>query len=194
MDCTTSKDLLHLEHANSPASALESTLLVCGGKSNSQPTKSASSLQDGKPVTAPTPRSEVLGKVENFLGVISEANKRLQEEAKDKSSDDLDIEVLTGNESQYIEMDLMLGVTDLHTPEAVAAAESAISGYQPVIHLLDGSSDEDGSSDVESEDSSDEDKDAEDEKKVNSEANPSRKDSESEAPKSKKRPRIVELP
>ncbi|KAL9683960.1 hypothetical protein QQ045_021389 [Rhodiola kirilowii] len=190
MDCTSSKDLLHLEHANSPASALESTLLVCGGKSNSQPTKSASSLQDGKPVTAPTPRSEVLGKVENFLGVISEANKRLQEEAKDKSSDDLDIEVLTGNESQYIEMDLMLGVTDLHTPEAVAAAESAISGYQPVIHLLDGSSDEDASSDVESEDSSE----VEDAKTVNSEANPSRKDSESEAPKSKKRPRIVELP
>jgi hypothetical protein len=34
----------------------------------------------------------------------------------------------------------MLGVADLHTPEAVAAAESAICGCQPVISLpADGS-------------------------------------------------------
>ena len=32
-------------------------------------------------------------------------------------------------------MDLMLGVADLHTPEAVAAAESAISSRQRVISL-----------------------------------------------------------
>ncbi|CAM8928220.1 unnamed protein product [Rhodiola kirilowii] len=185
-----SKDLLHLEHGKSPASALESTLLVCGFKSNTHPMKSASSSSsqlDEKPVTAPIPSSEVLGKVKNFLGVISEANKRLQEEAKDKSSEDLDIEVLTGNESQYIEMELMLGVTDLHTSEAVAAAESVISGYQPVINLAD-SSDEDGSSNAKSEDSSDEDSDVED-KQIHS-----REDSESKAPKSRKRPRILVLP
>ncbi|KAK9287333.1 hypothetical protein L1049_015748 [Liquidambar formosana] len=32
-------------------------------------------------------------------------------------------------------MDLMLAIADLHTSEAVAAAESAIAGYQPVIPL-----------------------------------------------------------
>lgn len=45
----------------------------------------------------------------------------------------------------------MLGVADLHTPEAVAAAESAISSSQPVISLpADGSekdSDEESSDD-----------------------------------------------
>uniref|UniRef100_A0A7N0SZE6 Uncharacterized protein n=1 Tax=Kalanchoe fedtschenkoi TaxID=63787 RepID=A0A7N0SZE6_KALFE len=162
----------------------ESTLLVCSGKSKSPPLK-----LERKPETTPIPRSEVLGKVKNFLDVISEANKKLQEEAKDKSSEDLDIEVLTGNESQYIEMDLMLGVTDLHTPEAVAAAESAISGYQPVISF----SDEDDSSDTESEDSSDEDSDVE-AKLVNSKAKTSQELSESKSGKSKKRPRILELP
>ncbi|KAJ0018426.1 hypothetical protein Pint_11333 [Pistacia integerrima] len=54
-----------------------------------------------------------LGKVKDFLGVISEANKRLQLDAKD----------------------LMLGIADLHTPKAVTAAESAVAGNQPVISL-----------------------------------------------------------
>ncbi|KAK3001973.1 hypothetical protein RJ639_022282 [Escallonia herrerae] len=71
----------------------------------------------------------VMGKVKDFLGIMAEANKRLQLDARDKS-EDYDIEALTGNESEYIEMDLMLGVADLHTPEAVAAAESALAGYQ----------------------------------------------------------------
>ena len=53
----------------------------------------------------------------------------------------------------------MLGVADLHTPEAVAAAESAIVGCQPVISL-DASSSE---SESESEDSSDNDDDTNDE-------------------------------
>ncbi|MCH86647.1 hypothetical protein A2U01_0007506, partial [Trifolium medium] len=80
-----------------------------------------------------------LGKVKDFLGVMSEANKRLERDAKDHP-EKYDIEGLTGKESKVIEMDLMLGVADLHTPEAVAAAESAISGCQPVISLpADGS-------------------------------------------------------
>lgn len=45
----------------------------------------------------------------------------------------------------------MLGVADLNTPEAVAAAESAIVGSQPVISL------DDSSSESESEDNSDDD-------------------------------------
>lgn len=44
----------------------------------------------------------------------------------------------------------MLGIADLHTPEAVAAAESAISGNQHVIPLACSSS-----SESESEESSD---------------------------------------
>ncbi|KAK3022847.1 hypothetical protein RJ639_046992 [Escallonia herrerae] len=76
----------------------------------------------------------LMGKVKDFLGIMAEANKRLQLDARDKS-EDYDIEALTGNESEYIEMDLMLGVADLHTPEAVAAAESAVAFYQTVIPL-----------------------------------------------------------
>lgn len=45
--------------------------------------------------------------------------------------------------------DLMLGVADLHTPEAIAAAEIAMAGRAPLIPLVD--------SGWESEDSSDED-------------------------------------
>lgn len=66
-----------------------------------------------------------------------------------KNPEKYDIESLTGEESEYIEMDLMLGVTELHTQEAVSAAEFAIASYQPVIDL----------DETESEDSSDEDDD-----------------------------------
>lgn len=47
----------------------------------------------------------------------------------------------------------MLGIADLHTPEAVAAAESAMAGYQPPARL------EESSSGSEDEDSSDEEED-----------------------------------
>lgn len=58
----------------------------------------------------------------------------------------------TGDEKEYIEFDLMLGVADLHTPEAVAAAESAVSSHQPVIQLDGSSSDSDIDREEESED------------------------------------------
>ncbi|XP_075675377.1 uncharacterized protein LOC142644688 isoform X1 [Castanea sativa] len=56
-------------------------------------------------------------------------------------------------------MDLMLGIADLHTPEAVAAAESAIAGYQPLIPLAASNSgtDSDDSSDNDSDDDDDDD-------------------------------------
>lgn len=57
----------------------------------------------------------------------------------------------------------MLGIADLHTPEAVAAAESAITGCQPVFPLAVSSS---GS---ESEDSSDDDDDSDYDKHNDSE-------------------------
>lgn len=50
----------------------------------------------------------------------------------------------------------MLGIADLHTPEAVAAAESAIAGCHPVIPLAASNSGTD------SEDSSDNDSDDDD--------------------------------
>ncbi|KAM1031174.1 hypothetical protein ACFX2C_034997 [Malus domestica] len=102
----------------------------------------------------------VLGLVRDFLGVISEANERLKQDAKD-NPENYDIEVLNGNESQVVNMELMLGVADLQTPEAVAAAESAIR------RGIRGSSDDDSSSDDSdnedgSDDSSSNDNDAED--------------------------------
>lgn len=57
----------------------------------------------------------------------------------------------------------MLGITDLHTPEAVGAAEAAIAGYQPAI-TLPASSSETGTEDYsdDSEDNDDEDSETDD--------------------------------
>lgn len=142
---SSSKDLLHLENKYFVTpSSLESILRVC--EKDSGPRKPPA---DGKPLTTPVPQSQVLGKVRDFIGVISEANKRLQEDAKD-NSEKYDIETLTGNESEVVEMDLMLGIADLHTPEAVAAAESAIGDGHQLNSLVA------SSSESESEDTSDE--------------------------------------
>ncbi|XP_057976830.1 uncharacterized protein LOC131163979 [Malania oleifera] len=127
----TSKDLLHLEHKNPSSSPLESALFVCETESLSQNKKKPH--PEGQPITTPVATSQVVGKVKDFLGMISEANKKLVLEAKDNSSEHYNIEVLTGSEPEYIEMNLMLGVADLHTPEAVVAAEAAIAGSQPII-------------------------------------------------------------
>lgn len=97
--------------------------------------------------------------------------------------------------------DLMLGVADLNTPEAVAAAESAIVGSQPVISL-DASSTE-----SESEDSSDDDSCSESDDDNSDETNkgkcsPMKSKSQkldkqtnamSENGQRRKRPKIVEL-
>lgn len=124
---TTSKDLLELE-AQKP-SFLESTFLV-GNKDPLTQTEDPHSKRnvDGKLITTPVPKSQVLGKVKDFLGVMAEANKRMQLDAQENSCEVYDIEVLNGNESKYIEMDLLLGVADLNTPEAIVAAESAMAG------------------------------------------------------------------
>ncbi|KAF5200774.1 hypothetical protein FRX31_009639 [Thalictrum thalictroides] len=148
---STSKDLLSLEKKTPTTSSLESTLLVCKKDILSQTPKPTTSPGPGKLVTSAVPKSQFLGKVKDFLPVMADANARLQHDAKEKSCMDYNIEELTGNESEYIEMDLVLGVADLHTPEAVAAAEAAMAGSQPVIPLaadcsgsdLEGSDDED---------------------------------------------------
>ncbi|KAF3455632.1 hypothetical protein FNV43_RR00269 [Rhamnella rubrinervis] len=127
-------------------SCRETSLLVCPNGSVSQMNNSH---PHKKPITAPILKSQV----RDFLGVISEANEKLKVDAKENSVN-YDIEVLTRNESQIIEMDLMLGIADLHTPEVVAAAESSITGCQPVIPLAV------SSSGTESEDSSNGDDDS----------------------------------
>ncbi|KAK4437487.1 hypothetical protein Salat_0082600 [Sesamum alatum] len=143
-----SKELLQLETNSagvSSTSCLESKLFVC--KKEKPFSLHGAPLQT--PSMFPIPKSQVLGKVKDFLGVISESNKKLLQEAKD-NPENYDIEVLSGKESEVIEMDLMLGVADLHTPEAVAAAESALAGYQPTMPLSEsssGSENEDSSSD-----------------------------------------------
>ncbi|GAV80287.1 hypothetical protein CFOL_v3_23748 [Cephalotus follicularis] len=154
----TSKDLLHLEHKNS-SSVPESTLLVFNKEFSNPQCKKPNPGKNS--ITAPLPKSQVLGKLKDFLGVISEANKRLEVDAKDNAQE-YNIEVLNGNESEVIEMDLMLGVADLNTPEAVAAAEAAIASHEPVIPLAIGSGEsdlEDSSDDDDDDDSSDDDDD-----------------------------------
>ncbi|XP_048319254.1 uncharacterized protein LOC107429499 isoform X1 [Ziziphus jujuba] len=156
---SASKELLQLEHKNpSSSSSLERALLVC--ENDSLVSQKKNSHPHEKPITGLVPKSQVLGKVRDFLGVISEANERLHLHAKSiyfmqDNSENYDIEALTGNESQIIEMDLMLGVADLHTPEAVAAAESAITGCQPVIPLAVSGTESEDSSDDDDDDSDD---------------------------------------
>ena len=116
----TSRDLLELEHKNPPSSAIDSALLI------RKETKRVAT--PSKPTIIPLPKSEFLDKVKGFLGIMAEANKKLEQETEEGNSEVFDIEALTGNESQVIEMDLMLGVADLNTPEAVNAAEAAIAG------------------------------------------------------------------
>ena len=61
----------------------------------------------------------------------------------------------------------MLGIADLNTPEAVAAAESSIAGFQPVVPLAacsSGTNSEDSSSDDDDSDD-DDDNDNHNEKK-----------------------------
>ncbi|XP_056160690.1 uncharacterized protein LOC115690328 [Syzygium oleosum] len=129
---TTSQELLKLEKKGFSASSIESTLSICKNK-DSRSQRKRQHLS-GKPLTSSVPTSQVLGKVKDFLGVLSEANNKLQVDAKD-NPESYDIEVLDGNESEIIEMDLMLGIADLHTPEAVAAAESAAASCYPPIPL-----------------------------------------------------------
>ncbi|KAG2313110.1 hypothetical protein Bca4012_027686 [Brassica carinata] len=144
----TSRDLLELEHKNpssSSSSAIDSALLIRKKKKKDAPAS--------KPTIAPVPKSEFLDKVKGFLGVMAEANKKLEKETEEGNSEAFDIEALTGNESQVIEMDLMLGVADLNTPEAVKAAEAAIAGNGVAIGSgEDSSSDESDGDDMEEDD------------------------------------------
>ncbi|KAM7493738.1 hypothetical protein LguiB_028347 [Lonicera macranthoides] len=156
MDEQSSKILLDLENKNSSAS-IQSKLIVCKkNKTGMIQIQSKPPSIDAKPTISSAPKSQVLGKVKDFLGIMSESNKKLQIDAMNNPKE-YDIEAITGEEKEYIELDLMLGVADLHTPEAVAAAESAISSYQPVIQLNDTSDSSDNELESEDENSSDDD-------------------------------------
>ncbi|KAM3321909.1 hypothetical protein P3S67_003060 [Capsicum chacoense] len=144
---SNNKDLLRLE---AEALSLESKLVFCSRDGGSESLNLKPDLCNKKPEISSVPKSQVLTKVKDFLGVFLENTRKVELEAK-KNPEKYDIEALTGEESEYIEMDLMLGVAELHTQEAVSAAESAIATDQPAINLA--SSD----NETESEDSSSED-------------------------------------
>ncbi|KAK8941318.1 hypothetical protein KSP39_PZI010251 [Platanthera zijinensis] len=76
-----------------------------------------------------------LGKVRDFLAVIAKANKDLEIKAQENPCSNYDIEALSDEEKEYIEMDLLLGVADLHSSEAVAAAEASVSGFRPTVDV-----------------------------------------------------------
>ncbi|VVA94929.1 unnamed protein product [Arabis nemorensis] len=81
---------------------------------------------------------------------MAESNKKLEEKAR-KNPEACDIEAVKEDESEFIEMDLMLGVADLNTPEAVRAAEAAIAGNGLTTKSGDSSSDESDSDEDEEE-------------------------------------------
>ncbi|KAJ0241119.1 hypothetical protein HA466_0215790 [Hirschfeldia incana] len=152
----TSKDLLELEHKNPSSSSSSIEFLI---RKEQKKKKREEAPPPSKPTIAPVPKSEFLDKLKGFLGVMAEANKKLEQEAEEGNSEAFDLEALTGEESEVIEMDLMLGVADLNTPEAVKAAESAIAGNGLVNGSGDSSSDDDES------DSDDDDEDDDGDKK-----------------------------
>lgn len=154
----TSNILLDLETQKSASSSIESKLLFCVND-DLRPQHPKSIHSEKKPSIRPVPKSQVLDKLRDFLPVMSEANKKLQLAAMDNTKV-FDIESLEDNDSPHIEMDLMLGVADLNTPEAIVAAESAINGNQPVLSFAptsesSDSSDEDERDDNHSESTSD---------------------------------------
>ncbi|KAF8676017.1 hypothetical protein HU200_047520 [Digitaria exilis] len=124
-----SKELLDLPSEPRPPSSFIESLLT-GRDQQQQQDDKVGKRKPGQP-TDPLPKSQVLGKVKDFLGEIAKANQKLQLDTQNKLPEEYDIEALTGNEKEYIEMDLLLGVADLHSDQAVDAAEATMNGFQP---------------------------------------------------------------
>ncbi|KAL5228746.1 hypothetical protein ABZP36_017011 [Zizania latifolia] len=122
-----SKELLDLPSEPKPPSLIES--LFVGREQQHQQHREGK--RKAGPPTDPLPKSQVLGKVKDFLGKIAKANEKLQLDAQNKPPEEYDIEALTGNEKEYIEMDLLLGVADLHSEKAVEVAEATMNGFPP---------------------------------------------------------------
>ncbi|ONK81965.1 uncharacterized protein A4U43_C01F34730 [Asparagus officinalis] len=187
----TSKELL--DQPSKPS--LFEGLLVGNNNSTSKPQKKkilSSGNEEGGVLTTEVAKSQVLGKIKDFLGVMAKANEKLQSDAQGTSRSDFDIEVLDGNEQEYIEMDLLLGVADLHTPEAVTAAEATIGGFHPSAASTSSSGSSDTEDDSDEDDDSDNDdittKTQEDPDSENSRLHDSKQDN-----KPNKRPKIIVL-
>ncbi|EAY74978.1 hypothetical protein OsI_02876 [Oryza sativa Indica Group] len=121
-----SKELLDLPSEPKPPSLIESILV---GRREQQQHKEGK--RKAGPPTDPLPKSQVLGRVKDFLGEMAKANEKLHLDVKNKRPEEYDIEALTGNEKEYIEMDLLLGVADLHSEKAVEVAEATMNGFPP---------------------------------------------------------------
>ncbi|KAJ1284334.1 hypothetical protein BS78_03G196100 [Paspalum vaginatum] len=122
-----SKELLDLPSDPRPPASFIESLLV----SRDRQQQSKEGKRKPVPPSYSLPESQVLGKVKDFLGEIAKANQKLQLDTQNKPPEEYDIEALTGNEKEYIEMDLLLGVADLHSEQAVEAAEATINGFTP---------------------------------------------------------------
>uniref|UniRef100_J3NDJ2 Uncharacterized protein n=1 Tax=Oryza brachyantha TaxID=4533 RepID=J3NDJ2_ORYBR len=76
---------------------------------------------------------------------------------RNKRPEEYDIEAPIGNEKEYIEMDLLLGVADLHSEKAVEVAEATMNGFPPAGRSFTcSSSDSEDDSDDSDEDGGDE--------------------------------------
>uniref|UniRef100_J3MNY0 Uncharacterized protein n=1 Tax=Oryza brachyantha TaxID=4533 RepID=J3MNY0_ORYBR len=106
----------------------------------------------------------VLGRVKDFLGEMAKANDKLRLDVKNKRPEEYDIEALTGNEKEYIEMDLLLGVADMHSEKAVEVDEATMNGFPPAGRSFTcSSSDSEDDSDNRDDDGGDEQNMAKDE-------------------------------
>ncbi|KAH7652067.1 hypothetical protein IHE45_20G098100 [Dioscorea alata] len=131
---STSKELLDFSDSPSKPSVLESLLVSnkdCKTQREEKKRRGDAVDQKRNPLTAVVPTSQVLGKVKDFLGVMAQANEKLELDVKEHSRAKYDLEFLDGNEQECIEMDLLLGIADLHNQDAVAAAEAAMGNIHP---------------------------------------------------------------
>jgi len=129
------RDLLQLERGTNP---LEERLCVIPPSSDAKPRMPTTSV----------PESSVLGRLKAFLPMMDEANRKLFSGIEENGREQFDIEVVDEDEDKpHIEMDLALGIADLNTPEALAAAERAAAGQgqnpTQVADVSDDSSDDD---------------------------------------------------
>ncbi|XP_006646104.1 uncharacterized protein LOC102712219 [Oryza brachyantha] len=181
-----SKELLGLPSEPKPPSLIES-LLVRRGEQRQQQQQHEEGKRKAGPPTDPLPKSQVLGRVKDFLGEMAKANEKLQLDVKNKRPEEYDIEALTGNENEYIEMDLLLGVADLHSEKAIEVAEATINGFPPAGRSFPCSS-----SDSE-DDSDDSDEDGGDEQNMSAKDEDEPEIQTSKGKKSNKRQKIVVL-
>ncbi|XP_020586817.1 uncharacterized protein C12orf45 isoform X1 [Phalaenopsis equestris] len=112
--------------------------------------------QKERPLISPLPKSQVIGKVEEFLEVMAKANQDLELRAQENPSSNYDIEVLNDDEDKFIQLDLLLGVADLRSDEAVSAAETSMCGFRPSISSTSADSSDGDDSDADENSSSSE--------------------------------------